>query len=165
VPCADPLLQPCTLHKAAVTFTQAANLAGVYGGARFRISLSEDIVSFSDNDVIQITVPKALEFYPWSCLISAGWTMLRRGIRLKQNDWKCFGRADHEMNLRYLTNRHLNFLSVIMAQHKVGSIRGAKMDSFIKDWARWSVGERYTAIAIVAASVIGLASHFLFEMI
>ena len=69
------------------------------------------------------------------------------------------------MNLRYLTNRHLNFLSVIMAEHKVGSIRGAKMDSFIKDWARWSVGERYTAIAIVAASVIGLASHFLFEMI
>jgi hypothetical protein len=56
-------------------------------------------------------------------------------------------------------------LGVVMTEHKVRSIRGDKMDSFVKDWARWSVGERYTAIAIVAASVIGLASHFLFEMI
>jgi len=39
------------------------------------------------------------------------------------------------------------------------------MDSFVKDWARWSVAERYTAIAVVAASVIGVASHFLFEVI
>jgi hypothetical protein len=102
VPCADPLLQPCTLHKAAVPFTQAGNLTGVYGGARFRISLSEDIAYFSGEAVIQITVPNALEFYPWSCLISAGWTMLQRGIRSKQNDRKCFERADHDMNLRYL---------------------------------------------------------------
>jgi hypothetical protein len=138
---------------------------GVYGEVPLRVSLSEDIVSFPGNGVIQITAPNALEFYPWSCLISAGWTMLRRGIRSKQNDWKCFEWADHEKSLRYLIRRHLNFLSVVMAENKVGSIRGVKMDSFVKDWARWSVGERYTAIAIVAASVIGLASHFLFEMI
>ena len=64
------------------------------------------------------------------------------------------------MNLRYLIPRHLNFLGVVMTEHKVGSIRSVKMDSFVKDWARWSVGERYTAIAIVAASAIGLATHF-----
>ena len=69
------------------------------------------------------------------------------------------------MNLRYLDQRHLIFLSVVMMGHKDGSVRGVKMDSFVKDWARWSVGERYTAIAVVAASVIGLASHFLLEMI
>lgn len=69
------------------------------------------------------------------------------------------------MNLRYLGSRHLNFLGVVMMEHKDGSVRGVKMDSFVKDWARWSVGERYTAIAVVAASVIGLASHFLLEMI
>ena len=69
------------------------------------------------------------------------------------------------MNLRYPIKRHLNFLGVVMAEHKVGSIRGVKMDSFVKDWARWSIGERYTAIAMVAASVIGIASHFLLEMI
>jgi hypothetical protein len=91
VPCADPLLQPYALHKAAAPFTQAANLTGVHGEVPLRVSLSEDIVSFSDDNVIQITDPNALEFYPWSCLISAGWTMLRRGIRSKQNDWKCFG--------------------------------------------------------------------------
>jgi hypothetical protein len=56
-------------------------------------------------------------------------------------------------------------LGVIMARHKVGSIRGVKMDSFVKDWARWSMVERYTAIAVVAASVIGIASHFLLEVI
>ena len=86
--------------------------------------------------------------------------MLQRGIRSTQNDWKCFGQANHEMNLRYLIQRHLHFLGVVMAEHKVESIRGVKMDSFVKDWARWSVGERYTAIAIVAASAIGLATHF-----
>jgi hypothetical protein len=69
------------------------------------------------------------------------------------------------MNLRYLGPRHLNFLGVVMMEHKDGSVRGVKMDSFVKDWARWSVGERYTAIAVVAASAIGLASHFLLEMI
>ena len=56
-------------------------------------------------------------------------------------------------------------MDVVMAERKAESIRGVKMDSFVKDWERWSVGERYTAIAVVAASVIGLASHFLFEMI
>jgi hypothetical protein len=69
------------------------------------------------------------------------------------------------MNLRYLVPRHLNFLGVVMMEQKDGSGRGVKMDSFVRDWARWSVGERYTAIAVVAASVIGLASHFLLEMI
>jgi hypothetical protein len=69
------------------------------------------------------------------------------------------------MNLRYLVPRHLNFLDVVMMEQKDGSGRGVKMDSFVRDWARWSVGERYTAIAVVAASVIGLASHFLLEMI
>ncbi|EWY42882.1 hypothetical protein N825_02485 [Skermanella stibiiresistens SB22] len=39
------------------------------------------------------------------------------------------------------------------------------MDSFGKDWARWSVGERYTAIAVVAASLIGVATHFLLDVI
>ena len=56
-------------------------------------------------------------------------------------------------------------MGVVMMEHKDGSVRGVKMDSFVKDWARWSVGERYTAIAVVATSVIGLASHFLLEMI
>ncbi len=56
-------------------------------------------------------------------------------------------------------------MGVVMMGHKDGSVRGVKMDSFVKDWARWSVGERYTAIAVVAASAIGLASHFLLEMI
>jgi hypothetical protein len=69
------------------------------------------------------------------------------------------------MKLRYLIYRHFNFLGAVMVEHKVESVRGIKMDSFVKDWARWSVGERYTAIAIVAASVIGLASHFLLEVI
>lgn len=69
------------------------------------------------------------------------------------------------MNLRYLVPRHLKFLGVVMMEQKDGSGRGVKMDSFVRDWARWSVGERYTAIAVVAASVIGLASHFLLEMI
>ncbi|GEO37144.1 hypothetical protein SAE02_12920 [Skermanella aerolata] len=69
------------------------------------------------------------------------------------------------MNLRYLVSRHLKFLGVVMMEQKDGSGRGVKMDSFVRDWARWSVGERYTAIAVVAASVIGLASHFLLEMI
>jgi hypothetical protein len=91
--------------------------------------------------------------------------MLQRGIRSKQNDWKCFGRARPDQNLRYLITRHLNFLGVVMARHKVGSISGVKMDSFVKDWARWSVVERYTLIAVVAASVIGIASHFLLEVI
>jgi hypothetical protein len=86
--------------------------------------------------------------------------MLQRGIRSTQNDWKCSRQANQEMNLRYLIQRHLHFLGVVMAEHKVGSIRGVKMDSFVKDWARWSVGERYTAIGIAAASVIGLATHF-----
>jgi len=39
------------------------------------------------------------------------------------------------------------------------------MDSFVKDWARWSVMERYTAIAVVIATVIGVASHFLLDVI
>lgn len=69
------------------------------------------------------------------------------------------------MNLRYLVSRHLKFFGVVMMEQKDGSGRGVKMDSFVRDWARWSVGERYTAIAVVAASVIGLASHFLLEMI
>ena len=56
-------------------------------------------------------------------------------------------------------------MGVIMAWHKVGSIGGVKMDSFVKDWARWSMVERYTAIAVVAASVIDIASHFLLEVI
>jgi len=52
-----------------------------------------------------------------------------------------------------------------MPEHKDGSSRGIKMDSFVKDWARWSVAERYTAIVVVAASLIGIASHFLLEVI
>ena len=56
-------------------------------------------------------------------------------------------------------------MGMVMSGRGIRSIRGSKMDSFVKDWARWSQAERYTAIAVIVATVVGVASHFLLEVI
>ncbi len=54
---------------------------------------------------------------------------------------------------------------MVMAERRNRSNGDSKMDSFVKDWARWSVAERYTAIGVVAASLIGVATHLLLDVI
>jgi hypothetical protein len=39
------------------------------------------------------------------------------------------------------------------------------MNSFAKDWSRWSGAERLTAAAVLVASVLGLAGYVVFEVI